>query len=370
MQWQAAGMPAVLHVSETIDGGVGVVLRALVCEQVARGWRVWVAAPRDDRLAELVRAAGGGWTEWSPGAKPGRRFVVDLCRLRGAVRDADPQLVHLHSSMAGLCGRLLLRGRVPTLLQPHSWSFFALEGPLRRVALAWERAGIRWATAVLCVSQDERAHALEAGLRGRFVVIPNGVDLERFAVADRSRARAALGLDDAPLAVCVGRLHRQKGQHLLLDAWPQVLAHVPQARLALVGDGPDRADLERREPPATTFVGRSDDVDRWLAAADLVVQPSVWEGMSLSLLEAMAAGRSVVVTDVPGMREVVQDGTGAVVPRTVEAIAAAVAARLQEPGLADAEGAEGRRLVEKEHDLRVQLERVLQLGESLLGGAR
>ena len=358
--------PTVLHVSETTDGGVGVVLAGLVTAQLGRGWRVAVAAPRDEDLAARLEAAGGTWVSWTPGAKPGPSLPADLRVLRRAVRRLEPDLLHLHTSMAGMCGRLVVRGRRPTLFQPHSWSFFAVTGPARRVALVWERLGARWTTAVLCVSEDERRHAAAAGVQGRFVVVPNGVDLDRFRPRDRAVARADLGLPpDQPLAVCVGRLHRQKGQHLLLDAWPQVLRSVPRARLVLVGEGPDRAGIEARATAGTTLVGRTTDVQTWLAAADVVVQPSLWEGMSLSLLEAMAAGRSVVVTDVPGMREVVREGSGAVVPRTVPAVGDALVARLEDPALAAAEGAAGRRLVERDHDGRRQVERVLELTEEV-----
>lgn len=355
--------------SETTDGGVGHVLADLLPAQAARGWRVVLAAPPHNALDARLRAAGGATVPWSPGVRPGPGLPAALRALSRIIRTEQPALIHLHTSMAGLCGRLVVRGRRPTIFQPHSWSFFALEGAVRRAALRWERVAARWSTVVLCVSEDERRHAQRSGLQARFVVIPNGVDLGHFRPADgvaRTRSRMHLGLDDAPLVVCVGRLHRQKGQSALLDAWPAVLEAVPSARLALVGDGPDRSALERRAGSRVRFAGRTDQVASWLAAADVVVQPSVWEGMSLSLLEAMAVGRSVVVTDVPGMREVVVAGSGAVVPPgSRSALAAAVVQRLRDPRLTAAEGAAGRRLVEERHDLTAQRAAVLELAQEL-----
>jgi glycosyltransferase involved in cell wall biosynthesis len=354
----------VLHVCESTVGGIGNVLLDLVSAQRGRGWSVTVAAPPDPRLA----AAGAEVRAWDPGPRPGPGLPAALRGVRDAVRAADPDVVHLHSSMAGLCGRLAVRGRRPTVLQPHSWSFWAREGAVARAALTWERAGARWTDLVLCVSEDERRAGQAAGIATRYAVVPNGVDLARFAPAgddERQRARAALGLGGGPLAVCVGRLHRQKGQHLLLDAWPAVRTAVPGAVLALVGEGPDRSGLEARAGADVLLPGAARDVRQWLAAADVVVQPSVWEGMALSVLEAMASGRSVVATDVSGMREVLADGAGVLVPREAPALAAAVAARLRDPSLAAGEGRRGRELAVARHDLRRALDGALDVVQAV-----
>jgi glycosyltransferase involved in cell wall biosynthesis len=165
----------------------------------------------------------------------------------------------------------------------------------------------------------------------------------------------------------VGRLHRQKNQAALLDARPAVRAAVPGARLVLLGEGPDRAELSARAIDGVTLAGQTDDVRSWLAATNVVAQPSRWEGMSLSLLEAMALARSVVVTDVPGMREVVVDGVGAVVPPDdTGALSGALAERLRDPAPADAEGAAGRARVEEHHDRRVQFDGIAALYGELL----
>lgn len=250
-------------------------------------------------------------------------------------------------------GRLLLRGGRATVMQPHAWSFFAKTGAVRRLTLLWERMAARWADVVLCVSEDERRLGLNEGVRVEYRVLPNGVDLGRFPPppADaRERARELLRLGPEPMAVCVGRLHRQKNQGALLDAWPGVRALVPDARLVLLGDGPDRGSLERRAVDGVRLAGQSADVRPWLAAASVVVQPSRWEGMSLSVLEAMASSRSVVATDVAGMREVLE-GVGKLVPLDDSAaLSAAVAERLADRQRADAEGHASRARVEERHD--------------------
>ena len=179
--------------------------------------------------------------------------------------------------------------------------------------LCRERCGARWCAAIVCVGKAEKDQGIRAGISASWHVIPNGVDLRAFTPADdveRRSARHRLNLDDVPLVVIVGRLCRQKGQDILLDAWPQVRGRVPRAQLAIVGDGPDRAQLERQAVAGVRYVGRRTDVHEWLAAADVVVLPSRWEGMALSMLEALARARCVVASDVSGVRDVLDVSPG------------------------------------------------------------
>jgi glycosyltransferase involved in cell wall biosynthesis len=350
----------VVHVSQPGDGGVARCVVDLAGDQVRRGYDVVVAGPRE--LETRVREAGAAHVLWEAGRNPGPAALAEARRLARVLATERPDVVHLHSSKAGLAGRLALRGRVTTLFQPHSWSFEAVREPLRRAAVLWERHAARWTDVLVCVSEGERARGEAEGIRANFRVVPNGVDLEAFSEAspaERSAARGRLGLDDAPLAVCVARLSRQKGQDVLLRAWPRVRERAEEARLVLVGDGPAAAELAGLVSAGVELVGARDDVADWLAAADVVVAPSRWEGMSLALLEAMARGRSIVATEVAGVREVLEKGAGAVVAVEDEpALAEAVAARLLAPALAAAEGAAARKQVERRHDLRTTLERM------------
>jgi glycosyltransferase involved in cell wall biosynthesis len=249
------------------------------------------------------------------------------------------------------------------VFQPHAWSFAAVDGPARLATVAWERVAARWADVVLCVSDAERRTGEAAGVAGRYRVVPNGVDLTRFAPGDaaaRDAARRRLGLDAGPLAVCVGRLSRQKGQDLLVAAWPAVRSAVPEARLALVGAG----SLDSEPPAGVVLAGEQPDVRPWLHAADVVVAPSRWEGLALGVLEAMASARSVVAADVDGMREALGDGeAGALVAAgDLSALRDAVVVRLLDGALADDEGRAGRGRVERSFDVRRSLEQVTALG--------
>jgi glycosyltransferase involved in cell wall biosynthesis len=343
----------------------------LVHDQIRRGWDVAVACPAESEARALATSAGAGTAVWAATRSPGASTLSESRSLARIVGEMRPDALHLHASKAGLVGRLVVRGCRPTIFQPHAWSFEG-DGIVPRLAKYWERAAAPWADVVLCVSEDERRRAVAAGIRApRVEVVPNGVDLSRYAPADareRSRCRLALDLDaDAPLAVCVGRLDVQKNQGVLLDVWPRVAAAVPNAQLALVGGGPHWADHASRGVAGVHLVGQVDDVAAWYAAASVVVQPSRWEGMSLSVLEARACARSVVATDVGGMREAIRPGTGAVVAfGDWAALTDALIARLGDQPRADAEGARARRDAERRFDIRASAARVAAIyGEML-----
>ncbi len=359
------GRPHVLHVSQPTTEGVARVLLGYVRDQVTRGWTVTVACPPGGWLAAAAADAGAVTVPWSATRSPGPRVLGETRRLRRLVADLDPDVVHLHSAKAGLAGRLAIRGRRPTVFQPHAWSFEAVRGPVRRASIAWERWAQRWTTELVCVSSAERANGERHGIRTPAVLARNGVELERFAAAEERRgARRALGLSDAPLAVCIGRLTEQKGQHDLLDAWEQVRARVPDATLVLIGDGPDREALERRAcgDESVVVVGDRPDVRTWLAASDLVVAPSHWEGMAVVPLEAMAAARSVVATRVAGMAESIPRGAGSLVPvGDIARLAQEVARRLADRTMASEEGARGRRHVVAHHDSDASAEHVARV---------
>jgi glycosyltransferase involved in cell wall biosynthesis len=367
----ASSRRSVLHVSQPTEGGVGRYVADLASDQVARGWDVAVVSPTYGELSARIAAEGARHIPWTAGRMPGPSSVLHAVSLAGIVKRERPDVVHLHSSSAGLSGRLAVRGRRPTIFQPHAWSFEAVGGPLRAAAAAWERTGSRWATAIVCVSEAERLRGEEHGIRARWLVVPNGVDLGAFSEAsagERSAARRRLELGEGPLVVCIGRLSRQKGQDVLLDAWPAVLARVADARLVLVGDGPDGKELRRRAGDGVQLVGHREDVDEWLAAADVVALPSRWEGMSLGMLEAMARGRSIVATDVPGALEALEDDAGAVVPpEDPVALADAIAIRLLDPQQAGAEGRRARQRAEQAYDLATTTARITEAYDQVLG---
>ncbi|WP_406336302.1 glycosyltransferase [Streptomyces sp. NBC_00203] len=365
--------PRVLHLTQPVDGGVARVVTDLVRAQLASGLDVTVACP-DSALTAELRALGAKARHWPATRSPGPSLVREVRHLARVIDEVRPDLVHAHSAKAGLAGRLAVRGRIPTVFQPHAWSFEAVGGGTAALALKWERWGARWAARVVCVSEAERATGVRARITGRWTVVPNGIDPERFhpAAADTVRAGLAQLADihpAAPLAVCVGRLCRQKGQDVLLRAWEAVVRRVPDARLVLVGDGPDRDRLREDAPKSVLFAGAVTDASPWYQAADLVVLPSRWEGMALAPLEAMASGRAVVVTDVDGARESLPPSFAArclVPPEKPAVLAEAVTELLLDPPLRESLGNRGRQHVLTTHDVRHTAEAVADIYRDLL----
>ncbi|WP_158883498.1 glycosyltransferase [Amycolatopsis anabasis] len=345
----------IVHVTQPVDAGVASVVLDLATDQQARGWDVAIACPPAGWLVDRAREAEVEVHAWSARREPGVSSVAETFRLRRLLDRLDPDVVHLHSSKAGLAGRLALRGRLPTLFQPHLWSFESARGLLRLACRGWERAASRWTHQLICVSDDELVTGRAAAVHSPAAVVCNGVDTERLRPGSRVHARRRLGLHEfAPTAVCVGRLAWLKGQDQLLTAWPRVLAAVPSARLVLVGAGPMGRAWRETHPIAgdgsVLWQGHEHRTADFYTAADVVVLPSRAEGMALVPLEAMASGRPVVAFDVGGVRQSLWDA-GAVVPAgDIAALAAGIASRLADPALAISEGLRARRRAEELFD--------------------
>lgn len=362
---------SVLHVAQPVDGGVARVVTDLVKSQLSTGTQVNVACPARGWLPDAVRGLGSGVHEWAAARSPGPGLPGEVRRIARIVDELRPDVVHAHSAKAGLAARLALRGKVPTVFQPHAWSFEAVGGVTASAAGRWERFGARWTTHLVCVSEAERLTGQRSGIDAPWSVIPNGVDVERFRPMAAQSARTALGLSRQELlVVCVGRLCRQKGQDVLLRAWASVAERMPLARLVLVGDGPGAAGLREQAPASVRFAGDVEDATLWYQAADLVVLPSRWEGMALVPLEAMACARPVVVTDVDGARESLPPGAAPhclVPPEDPQALARALAGLLGDPPLRESLGRTAHRHVLTTHDVRHTADAVAAVYRELLG---
>lgn len=340
----------VVHVVSTLGiGGQEMVILALVrhADRTRVAPRVICLhdrGPLADRIealgvpVEVLGAHGIGLVEM------GRRLARRLRVLR-------PDVVHTHNAaphQAAALARLLVR--IPVLIHTkHGRNNF----PTRARRWAEQVAG-RLTDLVVPVSEDaaEVARTVDRVPARKLRVIRNGIALD-----DVPRARPLQG-GGPPRAVHVARLNRIKDQPTLLRAVRTVADALPGFTLDIVGDGPMGDDVralatELRLDDVVRFHGFRDDVGAVLAAGDCFVLSSLSEGISITLLEAMAAGLPVVATDVGGNREVVVPGeTGVLVPaRDPAALAEGMLAVLRDPARAAAMGAAGRARVEAEFSI-------------------
>jgi glycosyltransferase involved in cell wall biosynthesis len=307
------------------------------------------------------------------------RDLLALWEVLRLIRRERVALVHTHTSKAGFVGRLAAwLARVPIVVHtPHGHIFYGYYGPVATsVFVALERLAARLTDRIIVLTERgvEEHLARGIGRREQFSVIPSGVDLE--AVRQRApayeAARGRLGVDpETRLVVGLGRLVPVKGFQVLVRALPLILAVVPSARLLLVGDGPLHADLVAEAQALGVgdrleMAGAQLDPVPFLAAADLVVVPSLNEGMGRVLVEAMALARPVVATRVGGIPAVVVEGeTGSLVPPgDPPTLARAVSELLKDHGLRQRMGEAGRRRAEQ-FSLAVMESRLLDLYRGL-----
>ncbi|MBP7690446.1 MAG: glycosyltransferase family 4 protein [Anaerolineales bacterium] len=268
-------------------------------------------------------------------------------------------LIHAHASKPGFLARAAAAGiGVPVLYSAHGFAFHEGTAPFRAAVFgAVERLAARWLTTrIIAVCNEERDRALRFGV-GRpeqYQTVYAGVELSRFGMPmDGAALRGQLGIPAAaPLIGAVGRLNTQKSPLDFVRMAVQVRAVRPETHFIWIGSGAlesaaRQLATEQGMAGQLHFAGQRSDVPALLAALDGFVLSSRWEGFSLSILEAMAAGLPVVATRVTGAAEAVVAGeTGWLVPpANPDALAAAVLALLGDPARARQMGAAGRQRV-------------------------
>jgi len=308
-------MPRVLQVLEATIGGTRRHLRDLCLGLRDRGWEVDAAvALRRDRGfgsdLELFRSRGiGVW----PVAMVRRPAPVGdglaVRRLAGVVRQVRPDVIHAHSTKAGLLARLAVGTRGPPVVYtPHCFAF-EMEAPRLRRALyrAVERACVPRTARLIAVSRAEQQAALELGYAPEQVhLIPNGIPSRPESPVETPRRYAV---------AFIGRFCRQKGIDLAIAALRRLAAGHPGLEFAVMGSGDRAATARLDDLPAVTVLpfGDAPAVQRLLAESRVLTLPSRWEGLPYLLLEAMEAGTAVVAAGVGGVTDVVTDGRDALV---------------------------------------------------------
>lgn len=317
--------------------------------------RLWsprvVALGPEGALAEPIRAAGIEVV--CLGVTP-RRPVHAIRTLVGTLRRPRPALIQSFLFHANVATRLA----APWTGRPWVLGGLRVAEHQKRWHLGLERLTGFLAAGAVCVSEGVRRFSHEVGgwPEDRLTVIGNAVDPVLFDAAEPAE-RSQMGVPDgAFLTLFVGRLNVQKGLPTLLDAAERLITERPDWHLVIVGDGPERDWLRARisrSPSLTAHVhplGWQPNIPALLRAADLLVLPSLWEGMPNIVLEAMAARRAVVATNVEGSEDVVVPGaTGWLVPpREVDDLLDALRQAAADPERLRRFGDAGRARVEAE----------------------
>ncbi len=346
----------VLHVINTAEvGGGGEHVVRLARALIRYGFRSAVAVGRDGPATGRFRDTGVSVTIL------GTYRVSAPIRLAALFKAVRPDLVHLHGSRAGFVGALAaqLSRSGPIVYTAHAFAFKRrLPGILRWGAAGADRLTCHFASKVICLTQKDVEAARQHGIGvSNFVVIPNGIDLGQFATPPDLRSEFGLGAS-TPVVGMIARLVPQKDPQTFVRMARQVVDAVPEARFLLVGDGPLRFPVEQlvRELDLekwVTLTGFRQDVPAMLATVDVVVLPSLWEGLPLVVLEAMAAAKPVVASALPSLAEVVVDGeTGLLVPvREYSGFAEAVIHLIRHPDVRQVMGRKGRDRVARDFSL-------------------
>jgi len=383
----------ILHVILNLErAGAQEVVRTLAEYQQAQGCQVLICALRDGPLRSDIEATGVH-VVITPRMKstylplPSMRYPAHLCKeLIKIVRRYEITVLQTH--LLDALDFVALTVRRHTNLKAVFWTIHNVNflptasrpwlTILKQQFQRWRyRLNAHQVDGFIAVSEQVRAKILhEVGaIDDAVYTIVNGVDIRRFQVSgERAALCAELGLSsDTYLFATVGRLTEQKGHYYLIKAARDVVAAHPEAHFVLIGDGELCTALTAQAATAGIaehihFVGVRSDIPILLASVDAFVLPSLWEGLSIALLEAMAAGKPIVATAVSGTVDVLQDGiTGRVIPPGDGAsLAAAMMQFITDPDIARNLGHAAKSHVIAHYSAQVQAERHLTLYQQVI----
>jgi glycosyltransferase involved in cell wall biosynthesis len=313
------------------------------------------------------------------------RPVVDFRayrRLRAAFRRLKPDVVHTHSSKAGILGRAAAwHEGVPAIVHTiHGMPFGPFETALKnRLYIALERWAAQRCHAIVsvCDAMTTKALAARVGRPDQFLTVYSGMDADAFLQPARPRdeVRGELGLGPQEVAFAtVARLFELKGHDDIIAVAPRVFAAAPDVRFVWVGDGILRdqllAKLDRlgiRSSFILTGLVPPGRIPELLSAVDAVIHPSLREGLARVLPQALLAGRPVISYDIDGAREVVQPDTGILLrPRDLDGLSDAILRLAAEPRTREAMGSQGRSRFADQFRHEVMTRQLRSLYERLL----
>lgn len=300
---------------------------------------LWTASHLDPEKYEAVLACGKGGeldSEARENSKKGLYRVAFFSSLRREINPAadlaalfslwaflrkeKPDIVHTHSSKAGILGRLAARAAGICVLHTyHGFGFNDFQNPLvKKIYVFLERWCARLSQALIFVSRSNLNYALKNGIgpESKFYLIRSGVDLSRFpaSVPDPTLIKKELGFEPgSQLVLSIGNLKPQKNPLDFVSVAAKVASKIPWARFLFIGDGPLRNDVEKRARELGVFdkirfPGWRKDAAEWISVSDVFVLTSLWEGLPRALVEAMRSGIPPVAYETDGISDLIKDG--------------------------------------------------------------
>ena len=346
-----------------------------------------VTGPAEGPEGTLIpRAESGGFRfVIMPDLKRSIHPVCDWKAYRNVVsliREIQPDLVHTHSSKAGILGRMAARRtKTPVIHSIHGAAFHFGQSKLAyRAYVTAEKSVAGWTRKYICVADDMRDAYLAEGIStpDRYVTIRSGFDTEPFLQPPRDRkdVRAELGFDDSHVVVGkIGRLFHLKGHEFLIQAAHEVVQGNSNVRFLFVGDGILRSQFEDEiEAAGLTnyfkFTGLvpTQRIPELMHAMDIVAHTSQWEGLARVLPQGLIAGKPVISYDVGGAREVViPNETGYLLPRdSVKELADAILELANDPDLRNRFGTRGREMFKEQFRHQTMTKQIRQIYHEVL----
>lgn len=317
----------VLHVLEPAIAGVPAYVEKLGRELRGRGV---------DQIVVTTDRQEWDFDEWPTRVVrlPWRRTLRDTLAVSKEVRqlviDEQIDLVHAHATFAGLATRVRRLG-APVVYQPHGWGHLSIRRrSVSRAVRAIEKRLDRRTDVLLTLSEHEDADAPIARETRRVRPVVDLTGFESLPDIERIETRLELGWGrNERIHICVGELSHRKNQMALAVAWTKHAG--PRDRLVFVGDGALRGELEDLCSDRIQLVGWRSDIARLMGAADSLLVPSLGEGFSLVILEALACGLPVFSTSIGGT-EIISPADGRVLTTPDEVVRAAIASPLPDGG--------------------------------------
>lgn len=373
----------VLHVVEASVGGIKTYLLQLI-NGTQHKFQVEVACPRyrknafhDTDFTQQLEKMKVVWHEvpMVRNISP-LNELISFVRLYQTIKRGNYDIVHTHSSKAGFLGRIAARlAQTPVIIHtPNAYIFTGMKPNISAKFYALlERVAGLFADKIICVSESEKAEAIRFNVApaSKLVVVKNAISPDFIPLLHLPLSRAK----NKVILGAVGRLTNQKGFEYLIKAVPFVCRYYPHVEVWLIGDGELRQPLERLATALNVtaqikFLGFRADVPQLVNEFDLVVIPSLYEGLPFWLLEAMLAAKPVVATDALGINDVLTAHYNGLLvpPRDSLALGQAICSLLSDPTLAQKLGNQARQTVLEEYSLermvaetvRVYLELVKQ----------